>query len=415
MSPPKAAESVRIVVTGVGAVSAWGWGASQLWAGLLTGETRIAEPRRFDTRDQRTRLAAEVPEPALELSTQVPGWSALSQADRFAAVAALEAVRAAGVAVGAENQGVFFGSSTAGMLEGEEYYARLSGELPGRPARRLLASQQINGPGDAVARCLRVTGPVHTVSSACSSGALAIGEALKALRAGEVETAIAGGADSLCRLTYAGFNALRAVDERPCRPFRGDRAGLSIGEGAGVLVLETLERAMARGARPLAELLGIGASCDSYHMTAPHPDGDGAARAISRALEDAHVAPGEVTFVNAHGTGTPLNDVSEWRALRKVFGERAEALPVTSVKGALGHLLGSAGAIEAVATVQSLAAGLVPPTAGDGETDAEIEVDLIRGAPRAISGPAVAISTSLAFGGANAVLILGRLPEEAAV
>lgn len=400
------------MVSGLGAVSAWGWGCESLWAGLLGGATRVSPARRFDTRRQRTHVAGEVPEPPPAIPEGVCQWRRLSQADRFAVVAAREALRDAGLAepgaFDAATLGVYFGSSTAGMWEGEEYYGRAIGALPGRPSLRLLTSQQINGPGDAAARAVGAAGPVQTVSSACSSGALAIGEALRALRDGEVEIAVAGGADSLCRLTYSGFNSLRAVDERPCRPFRTERAGLSLGEGAGVLVLERWERAAARRARPLAELAGFGASCDSHHMTAPHPEGAGAAQAMRRALEDAILAPAAIGFVNAHGTGTPLNDASEWCALETVFGKRARELPTTSIKGALGHLLGSAGAIEAVATVQSLVAGLVPPTAGEGDLDPALGVDLVRGEPRPLTGPAAGISLSLAFGGANAALLFAR-------
>jgi 3-oxoacyl-[acyl-carrier-protein] synthase II len=402
----------RIVVTGLGAVSAFGWCAADLWKGLLDGGTRIGPPIRFDVRGQRTGMAGEVPDAPPACIEGLPTWRSISRADRFAVSAALEAAREAGLDSGGGAVGVFFGSSTAGMLEGEEYYGRALGKLCGRPALRLLASQQINGPGDAVARALKVTGPVCTFSSACASGSLAIGEALRALEAGEVDFAVTGGADSLCRLTYSGFNALRAVDEHPCRPFRADRAGLSLGEGAGVLVLEALDRARARGARPMAELLGFGASCDSYHMTAPHPGGEGAARALRRALADASLDPGEVAFVNAHGTGTPLNDASEWRALYAVFGARSTQLPTTSLKGALGHLLGSAGAIEAVATVQSLQFRGVPPTAGGGALDPALPLDLVRGRARPLDVPAAAVSTSLAFGGANAALVFATAPAE---
>jgi 3-oxoacyl-(acyl-carrier-protein) synthase len=179
--------------------------------------------------------------------------------------------------------GVFFGGSTGGMWECEEYVARLLGVRAGRPGIAWLASQQINCPGDAVARQLRLTGPTLTISSACASGTLAVGAALDAIRRGEIDVAIAGGSDALCVLTYSGFNALRSVDPEPCRPFRADRVGLSLGEGAGVLVLETARSAQSRGAKPLAELLGWGASCDAHHLTAPHPEGVGAARAIAAA------------------------------------------------------------------------------------------------------------------------------------
>jgi 3-oxoacyl-[acyl-carrier-protein] synthase II len=201
------------------------------------------------------------------------------------------------------------------------------------------------------------------------------------------------------------------VDERPCRPFRANRQGLSIGEGAGAMVLESLEHAGRRGARPLAEVLGWGASCDAHHMTAPHPEGTGAAAAIRAALADAGVAPEAVGFVNAHGTGTPHNDVSEARALAAVFGERAPRLAVTANKGAVGHLLGSSGAIEAVATVLALVHGAVQPTAGDGEPDPDLGVDLVQGTPRPLPPHAVAISTSFAFGGANAAVVLAAWTE----
>jgi 3-oxoacyl-(acyl-carrier-protein) synthase len=220
-----------------------------------------------------------------------------------------------------------------------------------------------------------------------------------------VDVAVTGGADSLSRLTYSGFNALRAVDERPCRPFRADRAGMSLGEGAAVLVLETEAHAFSRGARPVAELRGAGASCDANHMTAPQPEGVGAALAMRRALEDAGVDRDDVAFVNVHGTGTPLNDAAEAAALASVFGDRAARIPLTATKASVGHLLGSAGAIEAVAAVLCLRDGEVHPTAGEGPPDAALAVNLVQGAPLPLE-PGVAISTDFAFGGANAALVL---------
>lgn len=414
----------RVVITGLGAVSGWGWSAEALWRGLLSGAPAITPTRRFATEGQRTEVASEAPpEPpdlAERLAAEIPDWRRASRADRFALAAAREAWRQAGLdapgRAARPEVGVFFGTSTAGIAEGEDYYRRLVGRSAGRPMLRLLTSHEMNGPGDAVARWVRAAGPVRSLSSACSAAALALGDALEALRAGEVEVAVAGGADSLCTLTYSGFNSLRAVDERPARPFRADRAGLSLGEGAGVLVLETLERALARGARPLALLLGAGASCDAYHMTAPHPEGEGAAAAIRAALDDAGLAPAAIDFVNAHGTGTPLNDSSEANALRDAFGERAAALPLTSTKGSVGHLLGSSGAIEAVATALCLVAGAVHPTPGGEPPDPELGVDLVWREPRALPVLApgeshCALSTSLAFGGANGVVVLAGPPS----
>lgn len=402
----------RVVVTGLGAVSPWGWGARPLWKGLRSGETRIGPFRRFDHRRQRTHVAAEVTErDGRARATRFRG-AHLSYADRFAVHAAREAWKQAGLEGRSAGPcaGVYFGTSTAGMRESEVFFETLLEKRPTRLA--WLASQQLNGPGDAVARHLSVNGPVETLSSACASGALAIEAALRALRSGVVDLAVAGASDSLCLITYSGFNALRAVDDRACRPFRGDRIGMSLGEGAAVVVLEREADAKARAASPLAALAGAGSSCDASHMTAPHPSGRGAALAITRALRDARFGPESVGFVNAHGTGTPLNDAAEWAALVDVFGEsRARKLPITATKGSIGHLLGSAGAIEAVATIQCLMAGEIHPTPAGGTADSALPVRLVLGEPLPLDTARIGLSTSLAFGGANAALIFERWPE----
>jgi 3-oxoacyl-(acyl-carrier-protein) synthase len=403
-------EGRRVAVTGIGAVCGLGWGADLLWKGLRAGRPGIAPLKRFDPSRHRTRLAAEAGDPPKPFVRSCPGWRRLSVADRFALFAAREAAGQAGLTLplGEESEaGVFFGSSTGGMYESELFFERFLRE---RRRGRLssLIPQQVNAPGDAVARHLGSPGPVVTFSSACASGALALGAAFDAVRAGEVEVAIAGGADSLCQLTYAGFNALRSVDEAACRPFRAGRAGMSFGEGGAVLVLEPLERALARGAEPLAILAGAGASCDAHHMTAPDPSGAGAAAALEAALADAGLPPEAVDFVNVHGTGTPLNDAAEWRALRKVFGGRAGELPLVATKALIGHLLGSSGAIEAVATVLCLEHGELHPVARDGEADPELPVALVLDEPLPVPGVQAAVSTSLAFGGSNAALVFTR-------
>jgi 3-oxoacyl-(acyl-carrier-protein) synthase len=405
----------RVVVTGLGAVSGFGWGVEALWRGLLGGGTAIRTIRRFRHADHRTHLAAEVPaHPGKDSPARARDYRQLSVADRFALAAAVEAVAAAGLddrlAAGEGEAGVFFGSSTGGMWEAEAYLAGLlAGRRRGGVRLHSLASQQVNGPGDSVARRFGVSGPVQTVSSACSSGALSIGAALAALRAGEVEVALAGGSDSLCQLTYAGFNSLRAVDEAPCRPFRAGRAGMSVGEGAAVVVLEPLARALARGARPLAELAGAAGACDAHHMTAPEPHGTGAAAAMIAALADAGLGPEEIDFLNAHGTGTPLNDAAEWRAMELVFGPRARQLPVMATKAGIGHLLGSSGAIEAVVTVLALWRGELHPVPPAVEpVDADCPAALVTGQPLRLPAARAAVSTSLAFGGSNAALVFRR-------
>jgi len=383
-----------------------------LWVGLRSGRAAIGPFDRFDHSGHRTHVAAQVDTTA-GLERAGGNRSRLSLADRFAVAAAREALAHAAIDVGrcGERTGVYFGTSTGGMFETEVYLEALFAAMAGRgklPSTGLLASQQNNGPGDAVARDLGIGGPVQTVSAACASGAMAIGDALRAVRRGEVEVAIAGGSDSLCRLTYAGFNALRAVDERACRPFRADRAGLSLGEGAAVLVLEPLDRALARGAQPLALVAGEAATCDAHHMTAPHPEGMGAAEAIRGALADARLDPSEIDFVNAHGTGTPLNDAAECAALVAVFGDRASELPVTSTKALVGHLLGTAGALEAVATILCLQKGEIHPMPDDGTPDPAIRLRLVLGRPQPLARARHALSTNLAFGGANAALVFTR-------
>lgn len=418
------------MVTGVGAVCGLGWGIEALWRGLSSGRCAIGPFGRFDHAHHRTHLAAEVPA-AVEAAPHSGGdpvergdrgrrGDRLSLADRFALFAAREAWAQSGLGGGREPRdevdrqalGVYFGSSTGGMYESEEYFTRLLEDRV-RPRVGVLATQPVSAPGDAVARALGARGPTATYSSACSSGALALGAALEAVRHGEVEVALAGGADSLCRLTYAGFNALRSVDETPCRPFRASRAGMSFGEGAAVLILEPLERARERGAVILGEVRGAASSCDAHHMTAPEPCGKGAAAALAAALADAGLPPEAVDFINVHGTGTPLNDAAEWQALSTVFGERVKRIPITATKALLGHLLGCAGAIEAVVTLLCLRHGELHPVPSlDGEgSDPELGAALVLGRPLALPGARVAVSTSLAFGGSNAALVFSREPD----
>jgi 3-oxoacyl-[acyl-carrier-protein] synthase II len=394
-----------VVVTGVGAVSGFGAGAEALWRGLLAGERALGAFQRFDATGHRTRLASEVPAPLGTPRLEPPDPQRLSLADRFAVTAAREALRRAGLEGPLPEAGVLFGSSTGAMYEAERFWARLTGHEPGTPRMGWIVSQEYNGPGDAVARAIGARGPVETVSSACTSGALSVLAAHDALRDGEIDVALAGGSDSLCQLTYAGFNALRAVDPEPCRPFRPDRLGLNLGEGAAVLVLETLERARERSATPLAELLAGASTCDAYHMTAPSPEGSGAAAAIRRALAEAGLGGDAVSFVNAHGTGTPLNDAAEWQALAAVFGDRARRLPVTAPKSSVGHLLGAAGSLEAVDTVLCLHHRRVHPTAGSGAADPASPVRLVLDAPLDLAPGAVGLSLNLAFGGSNAALL----------
>jgi 3-oxoacyl-[acyl-carrier-protein] synthase II len=412
---PQEAEATAadtVVITGVGAVSGFGWSRRELWDGLQAGRTAIGSFDRFDHRHHRTHVAAQAPDPP----TDNRGHRRLSWSDRFAVASAQEAVQHAdlGALPASTRTGVYWGCSTGGMYEVE----RLMTEMAARPGRRQrvspLASSTNDGPSSAVARHLRVRGPVETISAACASGTMAVGMGLQAVRRGDVDVAFAGGADSLCELTYAGFNALRAVDPEPCRPFRAGRAGMSLGEGAGTLVLESLEHARARGARPLAVVAGFGTSCDAGHMTAPRPDGEGAAHAIRLALADAGLDASAVDVINAHATGTEHNDPAEWNAFRKVFGERAQQIPLVCSKSMFGHLLGAAGALEAVVCVLTLLEQEAHPAPEGGEPEPAAPADLVQGSRRPLSGARTVLSTNLGFGGANAALIVARWSEEPA-
>ncbi len=397
----------RVVVTGMGGVSPWGWGIAPLRRALAAGDCAIRSVTRFDATSFPSQIAAEVPPPPPELARSIRGWSRLSFADRYAVAAALEALRSADWPTSPElTTGVFFGSSTGGMWETERFYESWRHRCLERAPRHALATQPVDRPAEAVARAIGASGTVMTVSSACASATLAIGEALDAVRSGDVAIAIAGGADSLCRVTFGGFNALRSVDPRPCRPFRADREGLSLGEGGAALVLEPLESALARGARPLAELCGAGASADVHHMTAPDPQGRGAALALARALEDGACESARVGGINAHGTGTPLNDPAEFHAYERLFGSRAREIPVMVTKASVGHLLGAAGAIEAVATILALVEQRLQPSPGSGAIDPEIPVRLP--ASSASNALDAMVSINLGFGGCNGAIVLAR-------
>jgi 3-oxoacyl-[acyl-carrier-protein] synthase II len=260
---------------------------------------------------------------------------------------------------------------------------------------------------DLVARHLELCGPRSTIMTACSSSATAVGVAADRVRLGQVDVAIAGGAEGLCRLTYAGFSCLRATSPDVCRPFDADRKGLNLGEGAAVLVLEALDHALARGAEVLALVAGYGITADAYHMTAPHPDGDGAARAMRAALDDAGLSPDDVDYINAHGTATPHNDAAETLAIKSLLGTRAPSVPVSSIKSMVGHTLGAAGAIEAAASVLTIARGLIPPTVNLEHPDPAFGLDFVPGQARE-QPVRVVLSNSFAFGGNNTSIAFVR-------
>jgi 3-oxoacyl-[acyl-carrier-protein] synthase II len=400
-----------VAITGLGAVTALGGDVPALAVALADGRAGIGPLSLFPYRG-RCAVAAQIPEvpsPAQVATLPAATRRRLSRPDRFALAAAGEACRDAGLDDDLlQASGLVVGGTTGGMLETEREYARRRRAGASRYRLSRMLGTPIATAAAAVAQTLGIRGPQATTSTACSSSALAVALAAGLVRRGTVRVALALGTDGLCRLTYAGFDALQALDPEPCRPFDRDRRGLSLGEGAGALVLEDLDHARARGARVRGVLLGHGTSTDAHHPTAPHPEGAGALAALRAALAAAGVAPEAVDYVNAHGTGTPANDAVEVAVLRAVLGRRLARVPISSTKSQLGHCLGAAGAVEAVVTVLALEQALLPAT-----------VSLVRPAPewddldlvpvagrRAPLG--VAVSSSYGFGGHNVSLVLGR-------
>ncbi len=400
----------RVVITGLGVVCALGGDVPALTAGLVDGRCGIGPLTLFPYQG-RCRSAAQVPEAVPAATGMLPRATArrLSRPDRFALAAATEACRMAGLDAGLRRAAALaVGATTGGMFETEEVYRRRrAGE-----ERRFRLSRVLGTPlstaAVAVSQVLGIYGPQATLSTACSSSALAVVRAADAIRRGEARVALALGTDGLCRLTYAGFDALQALDPDRCRPFDRERRGLSLGEGAAALVLEDAEHARARGARARAAFLGSGTATDAHHPTAPHPEGRGALAALHAALASAAVPPEAVDYVNAHGTGTPQNDAVEVSVLRAVLGPRLPRIPVSSTKSQLGHCLGAAGAVEAVVTVLALDEGIVPPTVNLRAPDpAWADLDLAR-TPGRRAPLGTALSSSYGFGGHNVTLVLAR-------
>jgi len=398
----------RIAVTGIGIVSAIGRDQHEFWSNALAGRRGFRPVDLFDTSGCRADFAAQVRESPDRRDLPRGVGRRASRTDLLCARAAHEAVAQAGLSGSPtlERFGVAMGSSTAGMLEAERWCR--DGHAGGfdRRAVSKLLRLPTSVPADAVASMLGAAGPRLSNMTACASAALAIGQAADLIRSSEAPGVVAGGGDALCLMTFAGFSSLRLLDTRACRPFDATRQGLSLGEGAGALVLERWDHAVRRGATPLAEFLDYGASCDAHHMTAPHPDGRGAAAAMTEALDRSGLSPERIGHINAHGTGTSQNDDAEAKAIRSVFGEEGAArIPVTASKAMFGHVLGGAGALEAVVLVLSLMHQMAPSTPGfESGRDPDTALDIVAGAPRPLSC-VYGMSNSFGFGGANCSLV----------
>jgi len=397
----------------MGIVSPLGFGVAAHWEGIAAGRCAIRPIDLFDTSRHRTRLGGQVRGFESLVPAKARSIRHLSRADHFALIAAAEALADAGRPQDyyrPERIAVVVGAGVGGMLRAERFASRY---LAGRPTDPLdLVAYPPNYSCDVLAHFFGLRGERATFATACSSSSMAIGWGFDLVRSGRVDCALVGGSDTLCELTYAGFNSLRAVDPDPCRPFDVKRNGLSLGEGAGFLVLERAEEARARGRHGEAAIRGYAIRTECHHMTAPDPTGRGAAAVMRAALANAGLSPADVGYINAHGTATPQNDVAEAAAIAQVFGEaNTPTPPVSSTKSQIGHALGAAGALEAVTTVCALRRQVLPPTVNHGQTDPLCPLDVVpnRARPASFS---VALSNSFAFGGNNCTLVLGGSSNE---
>jgi 3-oxoacyl-[acyl-carrier-protein] synthase II len=412
----------RVVITGTGLLTAVGADVQTSWASLLDGRSGAARIQQFDPSDSPVRFACEVSDFD---PTQYIDRKEAKRTDRYAQLAiaaATQAMREAGLDedrshIDPDQFGVVIGSGIGGIATFEEQHARFLEKGPSRVSPFFVPMFIADIAAGLVSIRYGAKGPNYATVSACASGAHAIGNALRHIRAGEADIVLAGGTEaSVTLMTMAGFAAMKALSERndtpetASRPFDATRDGFVLGEGAGVLVLEELEHARARGATIIAELAGYGQTADAYHITAPATGGEGAQRAMRRALADADEPLDNVGYINAHGTSTPANDVNETAAIKAVFGEHAYRMVVGSTKSMTGHTLGAAGGVEAVITSLAVRHGIIPPTINYSEPDPECDLNYATDGP--VEGPVrLALSNSFGFGGHNVALAIRRWDE----
>lgn len=407
----------RVVVTGMGVISPVGLTVSDMWEALIAGKSGIDYISNFDPAPFETKFAAEVKgfDPIAYVSRREA--HRMDRFTQFAAAASLQAVEAAGLTIdnsNAEETGVIIGNSVCGLLEVDEQLKILS-EVGPRKISPILAPTMT---GDAapvqVSLLLGAKGPNYSLSSACSSSSDSIGHAYETIRHGEAKVMIAGGTEApIMPICIAAFNAARALStknhepQHACRPFDAERDGFVLGEGGAIIILEDLSYALERGAPILAEIIGYSATSDAFHITQPSPNGEGATNALNLALKKAGVSPNEVDHINAHGSATVANDKTETHAIKSVFGESAYRIPISGSKSMTGHLIGAAGALEAVICILTINHGIIPPTLNLTHPDPECDLDYVPNKARQVE-VTTAVSNSFGFGGHNSVLVFRR-------
>ncbi|MFB7559409.1 beta-ketoacyl-ACP synthase II [Streptomyces brevispora] len=409
-------DRTRVVITGWGMVTPLGLDATTTWEGLLAGRSGIGPITQVEAGDLPVQIAGEVK--GFDAAQHLP-YKVVRRTDpyaRYALVAAQEALKHSKLVIdesNADRVGVLMGSGYGPMKSIADHVRDLDAKGPRAVSPLAAVTGAIDSAPGEISMATGARGPSRAVSSACASGTDAIGDATRWIRTGASDVVIAGGADDIVtRVDIAGSGNARALSGRPgdpteaSRPFDEDRAGFVMAAGSGVVILESAEHALARGAQILAEVVGYGASSDAYHWTAPHPEGVSARRAMREALHDAGLAPGDVGYVNAHGTGTQLNDKSELNSLRAVFGTHIESIPVSSTKSMTGHMIGAAGAVEAIIGALVINEGSVPPTVNC-ERPIDPSVNFVAHTAQAHDVDVV-MSNSFGFGGHNAVIVIRR-------
>ncbi len=409
----------RVVVTGLGAVTPIGNNVKDFWAGIRAGKVGIGPITKFDTSEYKVKLAAEVKDFKAKDYMDPKAARRMEPFSQYAVAAAREAYEDSGLNIEKEDPfraGVIVGSGIGSLQELELSYGKILNQGPNKVPPLMVPLMISNMAAGNISIQLGFRGKCTDVVTACASGTHSIGDAFRAIQYDDADIMIAGGTEScICPTGVAGFTALTALTkaEDPRRasiPFDKDRSGFVLGEGAGVVVLEELEHAKARGAKIYAEVVGYGATADAYHITSPIEDGSGAAKAMTLAMEEAGVQPDEVEYINAHGTSTHHNDLFETRAIHAAFGPAAEKVVINSTKSMIGHLLGAAGGVEFITCVKSIEDGFIHQTMGTTETDEECDLNYAIGAP-VEKEIRYAMSNSLGFGGHNATLLVKKYEE----
>lgn len=400
----------RAVITGMGIVTALGAGVGANLSGITQGNCGLREIKSFDATGYRIKTGGEVTaDLSCKLTARTKAAKRYDRATKLLFSAASEAIDYAGLSgvfheIEPETP-IFAGTTLGGMIGGTLYHrAFLAGK---RPSPSLVIDYLAHTQAARLRDALGLSGALHAVSNACASGANAIGFAFKEIQSGEANCAIAAGYDTMSEFTFTGFHSLQALSPTLCRPFDRNRDGLALGEGAAVLIIEELSHALKRKAHIISEICGYGESSDSFHITRPDPSGAGACAAMLMAIDDAHITPPQIDYINAHGTGTPPNDVMEAATIRQVFGTRACRVPVSSTKPMVGHLLGGAGAVEAVITIMAMNSGVLPQNLNYQTPDPDCGLNIINKAGQR-SEIKTALSNSFGFGGANAVLVFKK-------